>query len=137
MGLLRAVGRIRGPSIAWVPVIAWAALIFVFSAQPDLRFLPDEGMDFVVRKIGHMGVFGILALLLWRAIAGTWSWPRPLVWALALTALYATTDELHQAGVVGRHASVVDVGIDVAGALIAVAVVSLIRADRARRRAST
>jgi len=108
----------------------------VFSAQPNLR-LPDEGLDFIVRKIGHMGVFGILALLLWRALGTTTDWRRPLASALALTVFYAITDELHQAGVVGRHASAVDVGIDAVGAVIAVAIVGLIRADRTRRGAST
>jgi len=55
----------------WLPVIAWAGLIFAFSAQPNLRFASDEGLDFLVRKAGHMAVFGILALLLWRAMAST------------------------------------------------------------------
>ena len=57
--------------MAWLPAIAWAGLIFAFSAQPNLRFLSDASLDFVIRKAGHMGAFGILALLLWRAIAAT------------------------------------------------------------------
>jgi VanZ family protein len=115
--------------IAWAPVIAWAVLIFVFSAQPDLRFLPDDNLDFVVRKVGHMGVFGILALLILRGV-DIGSWPRPRTWALTLTALYAATDELHQATVAGRHASVVDVAIDVAGAVIAIGIVGLVKKAR-------
>jgi len=67
-----------------------------------------------------MGVFGILALLSWRALAGTTDWRRPWAWAFALTVLYAATDELHQGFVTGRHPSATDVGIDVAGALIGV-----------------
>ena len=66
--VLRGFGR---PLATWAPTIAWAALIFAFSAQPNLRFVPDELLDFVVRKLGHMAVFGILALLLWRAVATT------------------------------------------------------------------
>jgi len=86
-----------GPLLfGWAPAIAWAGLIFVFSAQPNLRFVPDAGLDFLVRKAGHMGVFGILALLLWRAMAGTTAWRRPWAWALALAVLYAASDELHQ-----------------------------------------
>ena len=112
---------------AWLPVIAWALLIFAFSAQPNLRFVPDAGLDFVVRKAGHMGVFGILALLLWRALAGTTAWRRPWAWALALAVLYASTDEFHQGFVAGRHESAVDVGIDAAGAIIAVAAAGLLR----------
>jgi VanZ family protein len=105
----------------WLPVIAWAGLIFAFSAQPYLRFVPDQNLDFLVRKAGHMGVFGILALLLWRAVAATTAWRRPWAWALALAVLYAVTDEFHQGFVAGRHESALDVGIDAAGALIAVA----------------
>jgi VanZ family protein len=121
------------PRLAWAPAIAWAALIFLFSAQPDLRFLPDESLDFVVRKIGHMGVFGILELLVWRAIATTTARPKPWIAALVITILYAITDEVHQAGVIGRSGSAVDVVVDAAGALIAVAAVGLIRARRAVR----
>ena len=120
-----------GPLLfGWLPAIAWAGLIFVFSAQPNLRFVPDEGLDFLVRKAGHMGSFGILALLLWRAAAGTTAWRRPWAPALAFTVLYAITDELHHGFVAWRHPSAVDVGIDALGALIALVVVGIIRARR-------
>jgi VanZ family protein len=119
---------------AWAPVGAWAALIFLASAQSNLVFVPDPALDLVVRKLGHAAVFGILALLLWRAIATTTRLRRPWAWALALAILYAASDELHQGAVSGRHASPVDVAIDAAGALIAVAIVaSMYR----RRRAGT
>ena len=118
---------------AWLPAIAWAGLIFVFSAQPNLRFVPDAGLDFLVRKAGHMGIFGVLALLAWRGLAVITSWQRPWAWALALAVLYAMTDEFHQGFVAGRHPSPVDVGIDAAGALIAIAVVGVVRVVRARR----
>jgi VanZ family protein len=121
--------------VIWAPAVLWAGLIFVFSAQPDLRFLPDENLDFVVRKIGHMAVFGILALLLWRALATTTARPKPWVAALAITVVYAITDELHQAGVIGRNASAVDVAIDAAGAVVAISAVWLVRAVRVRGRA--
>jgi VanZ family protein len=123
---LRGAGR--GVFVVWLPAIAWAGLIFAFSAQPDLRFVPDEGLDFLVRKAGHMAAFGILALLLWRAVGTTTAWRRPWAWALALAVLYAITDEY--AVTDGRHASAVDVGIDAAGALVAVAAVGLIRSRR-------
>jgi VanZ family protein len=120
--------RARGFS-AWLPAIAWAGLIFALSAQPDLRFAPDAELDFVVRKIGHMGVFAILALLLLRALTRGAS-SRPSAWSFTIAAGYAASDELHQALVAGRHPSVVDVAIDAAGALIALTVVGIIRSRR-------
>jgi len=125
-----AVRALRPLLFGWLPAIAWAGLIFAFSAQPNLRFAPDEGLDFLVRKAGHMGIFGILALLLWRAVATTTARRRPPAWALALTVLYAITDELHQGGVIGRHPSAVDIGIDAVGALVALVAVGLIRSRR-------
>ncbi len=113
--------------MSWLPVVAWATLIFVLSAQPNLRFVEDSGLDFVVRKIGHMAVFGVLALLLWRALAGTTASPRQWALAFGLTVLYAISDEVHQAVVSGRHASIVDVGIDAAGALIALVSAAVLR----------
>ena len=122
-------GRGRGV-VAWLPVIAWAGLIFAFSAQPNLRFLSDPSLDFLVRKAGHMAVFGILALLLWWALASTSAWRQPWAWSVALAVLYAITDEFHQGFVAGRHESAVAVGIDAAGALIAVVGAGIIRARR-------
>jgi VanZ family protein len=125
---------IRGSFVAWLPALAWAAIVFALSAQPNLRFVEDSGLDFVVRKAGHMGVFGILALLAWRAFGMTTPWRRTRTWqaAIALTILYAATDEMHQGFVNGRHPSPVDVGIDGAGAVLAVVLVLAVARARAR-----
>jgi len=96
--------------------------------------VPDATLDFVVRKIGHMGVFGILALLVWRGVVMTTGWRRPWAWAIVLAVLYAASDEIHQGWVSGRHASVVDVAIDAAGVLIAIGLVWLVRFRSRRKR---
>jgi VanZ family protein len=124
---LPASGR---PFLVWAPVVGWAAVIFALSATPNLRFVPDPWLDFVSRKLGHMGVFGILALLLWRALDGTTAWRQPWAWGLALTVLYAASDEFHQGFVAGRHPSATDVAIDATGALIALVTVGLVRSRR-------
>jgi VanZ family protein len=121
-------------ALAWAQVVAWAGLIFLASAQPDLTFAPDPVLDFVVRKLGHAAVFGILALLLWRALATTTRLRKPWAWALTLTILYAISDELHQGGVSGRYPSPVDVAIDTAGALLAVAIVGIVLGLRRQAR---
>lgn len=120
-------------ALAWLPVGAWAALIFMASAQSDLVFLPDAELDLVVRKVGHAAVFGMLALLLLRAITTTTRVRRPWAWALALTILYAISDELHQGAVSGRHPSPVDVTIDAAGAVVAILAVAGVVHLRSRR----
>jgi VanZ family protein len=121
-------------ALAWAPVCAWAVLIFLASAQSDLVFVPDATLDLIVRKLGHAAVFGILALLLWRAFATTTRLRRPWAWALALAILYAISDEVHQGGVSGRYPSPADVAIDATGALIAVAIVGGMLRRRARAR---
>jgi VanZ family protein len=95
------------------------AAIFVFSAQPNLRVSDEAGLDFVVRKIGHLAVFGVLAILLFEALPRGRGARRRAVVAFTLTVLYALSDELHQAFVAGRGPAATDVVIDAVGAAVA------------------
>jgi VanZ family protein len=115
-------------------VVAWAALIFVASAQPNLRFVGDDVLDFVVRKAGHMAVFGVLALLLWRALAATTLVHPAVAWAAVLALLYAASDEVHQGFVAGRHPAATDVVIDGIGIALALLVGTAVVRRRAARR---
>jgi VanZ family protein len=108
----------------WVPVLGWMAVIFVLSATPNLRFASDDFADLIVRKTGHAGIYAILALLVLHALGRA---DRRALVGLLVCALYATSDELHQSLVVGRHASAIDVGIDTLGAAAAIALVALAR----------
>ena len=116
----RRVGAYDGPMTRsrtlapWLPVVAWAALIFTLSSIPDL----GTGLgtwDLVLRKLAHGTEYGILGALLLRALG------RPVPAALAAVA-YATSDELHQHFVSGRHASPLDVAIDAVGVLAGIAI---------------
>jgi hypothetical protein len=107
--------------------LALMALIFFLSAQPDL----DSGLgtlDLVLRKLAHATEYALLTLL--------WAWAlRPATrWnvlaAAMIAVLYAASDEFHQTFVEGRHGSPVDVLVDSAGVLIAIA---LLRYHRALR----
>ncbi len=107
----------------WIAVCAWAALIFFLSAQPDLRTGAPGDWDYVLRKLAHITVFGILCILIQRAtqlegVAERRSWYA----AFALTILYAISDEFHQSFVAGRSAAATDVLYDTLGAAIAYAV---------------
>jgi VanZ family protein len=91
----------------WLPVFAWAAVIFAFSSIPSL----SSGLgvwDTVLRKGAHVTEYAILGVLLYRALAVE-------ALALAIGIAYAATDELHQHFVRGRHSSPIDVGIDAVG----------------------
>ena len=106
------------PLRIWGPPIALMALIFWFSAQPDLS--TGLGLaDFIARKFVHAGEYALLCLLWWRALRTVMPGDRALVAAVAISAGYAVTDELHQTTVTGRHGSPVDVLIDTLGASLA------------------
>jgi VanZ family protein len=103
----------------WVPVAAWAALIFVLSSMPSL----STGLgtwDLVVRKAAHLTEYAILGALLVRAL------DRPAA-AAALAIAYAATDELHQHFVPGRTGSVVDVLIDSVGVVVGIVLYHRVR----------
>ena len=117
-----------------LPAAAQATLIFVLSAQPDLHLADEPLLDFILHKVGHLAVYAVLAAL----IAWALDLPRAnrsRVWTVAVVSclVYASTDELHQAFVQGRHASPVDVAIDVFGALLGLAAYAWIRRNRPSR----
>ena len=92
---------------SWLPVVVWCVVIFAFSSVPSL----GTGLgtwDLVLRKCAHVTEYAILGFLLVRAL-GT---PAR---ALALGALYAASDEVHQHFVRGRHGAWYDVAIDTVG----------------------
>jgi VanZ family protein len=77
------------------------------------------------RKCAHLTEYAVLALLLWRALhkpsrpnAPSWRWSEAGL-ALGLASLYAASDEIHQAFVPSRQASVWDVLLDTSGAALA------------------
>ena len=130
----KGAGTRRPPAIflAWVLVLVWAGVIFAFSATPHLRVAEAADLDFILRKSGHMAAFGILAVLLWRALTLS-AVIRAVALSFVLTVAYAASDEFHQSFTAGRNASGVDVGIDALGALIALlALVLWVRAGAAR-----
>jgi VanZ family protein len=102
----------RSTLSVWLPVVVWAAVIFVFSSIPSLS--TELGTwDTILRKLAHLAEYAILGALLLRAF-------RHPVAAVVLAGLYAVTDEVHQLFVEGRHGAPLDVGIDTVGALAGV-----------------
>jgi VanZ family protein len=128
---------------AYLPVVLWMLVIFLGSTDlgsarntsrfigPLLRWLkPDISDDAIrvvqacVRKAAHVTTYAVLTALTWSArqrLRGgrpEWKWSDARV-VLAVSVLYAISDELHQAFVSTRQASGLDVLIDTAGACLA------------------
>ena len=93
----------------FAPPLLFMGLIFFLSAQPDLSS-GLGGWDTLLRKLAHMTEYAVLWFLWWRALG--YGHPGP---AIAITLLWAVSDEYHQSFVDGRHGSPWDVAIDAVG----------------------
>jgi VanZ family protein len=127
--------------LRWVITLAWAVLIFYLSTRgfgPDFtaRLLAwtfrilhlrvslhtFDLLHLVLRKLAHVTEYAIFALLLYSLPGETnqapWRSRRALLCILG-AALFSLTDEFHQSFVPGRHASLLDCGLDTLGAALA------------------
>jgi len=137
----------------WGPVVAWLLVISTFSTGwfggeqtgyillPILRWLfPSASYTqlvaahHLIRKLAHFVEYFVLGVLLYRALDGTGFSRRTALRALALAALCAAGDELHQWFVVGRTAAVLDSLIDTSGAAAGLGLLA-VRARRLMARA--
>jgi VanZ family protein len=130
--------RLRWLAAYALPPAAWAGVIFWLSsrtaAEANDYLGPAAGVPLLSEAI-HIGEYFILSFLLFRlgaAVGATTPAParvrpresRDLVVAnvAGLAAfLYAVSDEVHQSFVPGRTSSVVDLAVDLAGAVTGVA----------------
>jgi VanZ family protein len=114
--------RFLAPFLRWLdPQISWEAI---------------RQVHFVVRKLGHLTEYAILASLLWRALrSGLAEAPwRAAGFTLLVAASYAIFDEFHQSFIPSRTSSADDVIIDICGATVAL-VICLLFAQRRLARA--
>ena len=126
---------------AWAPPLFWGAVIWHLGSdgfsESDTRGLFDSLFSrllpwlsaedltrtaWLLRKLAHPTVYGLLALLCWRAASLTLDghrMSRPL-WALLPVGLLAVADESTQAFSQSRSGALGDVLLDVAGGLAVV-----------------
>ncbi len=132
----------------WGPVVLWMGFTFLMSTgafsasntsliiEPILKFLfPSISPHLlhlvhgVIRKLAHLTEYFILSLLLFRAFKGEsigdhgWRWAFS---SILVVAIFAMTDEFHQMFVSSRTPSIVDVGIDTIGGILAQCVRGLV-----------
>jgi VanZ family protein len=134
-------------AVRWLLVVVWASGILLassdlFSAAHSGGLLQSllgnvlppavfETVHFLLRKAGHLTAYGILGALAINAVRGeARDWRlRWAGYALLIVLAVASIDEWHQSHIPSRTGTPVDVGIDLMGAIIAVA---LSRARHAR-----
>jgi VanZ like family len=102
--------------------VLWLAFIYALSSIPGQYLGPDTLTMYLVQKIGHVTLFGVLSVLLFSVVRGINAMKRApwLIFPLSfmLTVICAVADEYHQAFTPCRHPSVVDVAIDAFGAAL-------------------
>jgi VanZ family protein len=132
------------------------ALLALFSIHPSAHALTL--LNVVLRKCGHVLGYGLLSFLFFRACRGTfralsgdydwrtsrlrrpeahafhilWQWSWALL-AMAVTALTAAADELHQMTIPSRGGSWWDVLLDSVAGLLAQILILLFAVRNARR----
>lgn len=132
---------LRSPAVRRVlPPLAWFVLLLVCSTDlasaantagllarvvhafaPGVPLADIARLNAVLRMVGHMTGYGILALLV-RPTAGGSS-----VLAVLIAVAAAALDETLQLTTRARTGSVADVGLDAAGAVVALAAAALVR----------
>jgi len=87
------------------------------------RFL--DSLDFLVRKTAHVVIYSILALLWYRCLirAAGMGRTKAIIVSLAISVVWAASDEVHQYFVPDRTAKVSDVMLDSAAAAAALVVI--------------
>ncbi len=118
------VGRLWFLCWYWAPPLAYATLIFALSSlsRPEETlpsFLTDLG-DKTLHLVEY-GLFGALCYRAFRYAAGVRGARYSLPLSILAAALYGVTDEVHQAFVPLREASVWDWLADTVGATVGVA----------------
>lgn len=103
----------------WFLVFLWVGLIFILSHQPNLKSDLPSDWDFILRKIAHFTEYAVLVFLLINALKFYQIPKRKIIWlSIILSILYAFSDEYHQSFILGRQASLRDVGIDSLGVFL-------------------
>jgi VanZ family protein len=129
------------PLLLWMSIIFWMSTE-TFSAQntsliiePVIRYLkPSISQEKVkmihgaIRKLAHLTEYFILGILLFRAFRSDSKELRIQRWAfysILFMVLYAASDEFHQSFVSARTASLLDIGLDTLGGVLAQGVSAL------------
>ncbi|WP_255473313.1 VanZ family protein [Planomicrobium sp. CPCC 101110] len=138
-------------TLSWAAAVSWMALIFFLSSQPATdsselssgiveviltaaeKVMPEvkehiDTLHHIVRKNAHFTIYLVLGILMINALKQSFvSTCKSTIYALSISAAFASSDELHQFFVPGRGPAMTDVLIDSAGAAVGIAIFLTIR----------
>ncbi|MFW0837592.1 MAG: VanZ family protein [Candidatus Komeilibacteria bacterium] len=108
--------------------LLWMSLIWYLSAQPNLVIGLPGIWELFARKLAHIAIYTILALLLMKLFSHAWVGRRPsrvelvlqVSLVIILAVLFAISDEWHQSFIAGRQGSGIDIIIDSIGVLFGI-----------------
>ena len=117
--------------LRWGPALAVMVVIF-FASSTSGSDIPDFGfLDFVTKKGGHLLGYALLGAALLHAWKGSNPVSRSGIFKALITAvLYASFDEWHQSFTPGRNPSIQDIGIDIAGSILGIAILAYLYKSR-------
>lgn len=129
-----------------LPIFSWMGIIFWFSHQPAIdsgamsgsittlifstfdhlgltKFITEDVLHHVIRKVAHFSIYFILGMLVYRALK--YENPHKTIMSLVgmsvlICMAYACSDEVHQLFIDGRSGQIKDVLIDTSGAMLGI-----------------
>lgn len=122
----------------YFPPIAFMVLIYYLSSIPNLK-IDDTDAEFFRRKFVHLFEYGLLWLLIYRALVkGKWLTEfrknsSKILLSLFLTTFYGATDEIHQMYVQTRTGKITDLIFDFLGGVSGIAVLNFIQINIKRK----
>jgi VanZ family protein len=105
----------------WAPPLAWAATILLLTSVP----VPDIGAPKNTDKLVHFAVYGLLGVLVARALLLEGRGRRAFIIAAFAISAFGAFDEVHQMFIPGRFADVRDWVADSIGGAVTLGVFSL------------
>jgi VanZ family protein len=102
----------------WLPVIIYAIIIFYVSSLRGEEIPSLFAYQDVVFHVIEYAVFAILINRALKACYPSLVYIKRIFWVFFVASVYAITDELHQACIPNRCASIKDFAFDVLGVFI-------------------
>ena len=115
---------------------ALLAAIYWMSSVPDLGTTESDALMLLAQNVAHAPVFAVLTFCWLKALSGGLEISgQASAFAGVASGMCAVLDEWHQASVPGRHASVGDLLLDIAGiaAMLVIVRLTRLRTDATRR----